>query len=49
MPEQPVLDVLRLEGLFEQRIVLKIDHAERQVFAGSPVGLDLLQLVGAQR
>ena len=49
MPEQPVLDVLRLEGLFEQGIVLKIDHAERQVFAGSPVGIDVLQFLGAQR
>jgi hypothetical protein len=49
MPEQPVLDVLGLERLFEQRISLKIDHAEREVFAGSPVSIDLFELGSSQR
>ena len=40
--EQPVLDVLGLEGFFQQRIVLQIDHAERQVVAGSPIGVSPL-------
>ena len=49
MSEQPVLDVLRLERFFQQRIVLQIDHAQAQVIAGPPVGIGLAQFLGAER
>jgi hypothetical protein len=39
MAQKPVLDVLGLERLSQKRIVLKIDHAERQVVACSPIGV----------
>ena len=48
MSEQPVLDVLRLKGLFEQWVFLEIDHPERQVLARSPVSIGFSQFVGAQ-
>ena len=43
MAQKPVLDVLGLERLLQKGIVLKIDHAERQVVARSPVSVGLLQ------
>ena len=49
MSEQAILDVLGLERLFEQRIVPQIDHAEREILAGAPVGIGFSQFVGAQR
>ena len=49
MAEQPLLDVLRLERLAQQRIVLQIDHAERQVVAGSPIGIGFAQFIGIER
>jgi hypothetical protein len=49
MPEQPVLDVLCLEGLPEERVFLQVNHAERQVITGAPVCMNLTQLVGAER
>src|SRR5579871_33093 len=45
MSQKPVLDVFRLQRLFEQRIVPEINHSERQVFARSPVGVNFLQFV----
>ena len=42
--EQPVLDVLGLQRLLQQRIVLEVDHADRQVIARPPVGVHQLQL-----
>src|ERR1017187_40841 len=39
MAQKPVLDVLRLERLFQKRIVLKINHAERQVVTRSPISV----------
>jgi hypothetical protein len=39
MAQKTVLDVLGLERLLQERVVLKIDHAERQVVARSPIGV----------
>jgi hypothetical protein len=41
MSQQPILDVFGLEGFLQERIGLKLDHAERQVIARSPVGVGL--------
>src|SRR5271157_5466324 len=41
MSEQAVLDLLRLQSFPQQRIVLEVNHAERQVLARPPVGVDL--------
>src|SRR6478609_5886080 len=37
--QKTVLDVLRFQGFLKQRIALQVDHAERQVVAGAPVGV----------
>src|SRR5262249_29017478 len=44
MTQEPVLDVLGLERLLQKRIVLKIDHAKRQVLARTPISFGLSQL-----
>jgi hypothetical protein len=46
MAQKPVLDVLGLERLFQKRIILKIDHAERQVVTCSPIGVGPCQVQG---
>ena len=46
--EQAVLDVLRLERLLQQRVVLQIDHPERQVSACSPVSVDFPEFLRTQ-
>ena len=38
--QQARLDVLLREGLLEQRIVVEIDLADREVVGRSPVGVD---------
>ena len=43
--QQAVLEMLGTERLPEQGILTQIDHARTQVVAGSPVSLDLAQLV----
>ena len=43
MAEQPRLDVLALERLFQQRIVEQINLADRQVVQGPPIGIQLVQ------
>ncbi|OIQ88722.1 hypothetical protein GALL_293760 [mine drainage metagenome] len=45
VPEQAALDVFGLQGLFEQGIVAQVDHACRQVVAGTPVGIDVLDFL----
>src|ERR1043165_4652080 len=49
MAEQAGLDVLSPQRFLEQRIVQKIDHAETEVVAGSPVNLGFAQLLRAER
>src|SRR6266702_2723901 len=43
MPEQPWLDVLTLERSFQERVVIEIDLADRQVICGPPIGVHSLQ------
>jgi hypothetical protein len=46
--EEAILDVLGLERFAEERIVLKVEHAEDEVIAGTPEGVGFLQLFGAE-
>ena len=46
--QQPLLDVLRLQRLAQQRIGAQIDHAGGQVVAGPPVGVDLAKFFTGQ-
>ena len=39
MAEEPRLDVILCEGLLEQRIVVEINLADREVVGGAPVGI----------
>ena len=43
--EQPLFDVLCLQGFAKQRVVAQIDHAGGQIVAGPPVSVDLPELV----
>ena len=47
--QQARLDVLDLQRLAEQGVVLEVEHPQAQVEAGPPVGVDLAQLLGAER
>ena len=49
MAQQARLDVLELQRLAEQRVVLEVEHPQAQVEAGPPVGVDLAQLLRAER
>ena len=49
VPEQPRLDVLPLERLFQQRIVEKVDLPDREVIRGPPVSIHLTQFFGGER
>jgi len=42
--EEAVFDVFGLEGFFEQRVLLEVDHAESEVVAGGPEGVGLVEL-----
>ena len=46
--EQTPLGVFKFERLLEQRVVAQVDHACRQVVAGTPVGVDVFDFVGRQ-
>ena len=46
--EQPRLDVLAGERLLQQRVVVEIDLADRQVVRGPPVGIQQLLLLDRQ-
>jgi hypothetical protein len=48
MSQKPVLDVFRLKRFPQERIVLQIDHAETQIIASAPVGMDLSQSIGSE-
>src|SRR6266436_5386286 len=41
VPKQPILNVLWPQRLAEEGIRAKIDHARRQIIAGSPIGIHL--------
>ena len=47
--EQPRLDVLALERLFQERVVEQVDLPDREVVGGPPVGVDLAEFVGCER
>ena len=49
MTEQTGFDVLLRQRLFQERIVVEVDLAYRQVVRGPPVGVDLIQLVTTER
>ena len=48
MAEQPRLDMLQSKRLAKQRIVEQIDLPDRQVIGGTPVGIDVVQLLCGQ-
>ena len=45
VPKQTGLDVLRTQRLFQQGIVLEINHADGQVIGRAPVSVKQLKLV----
>jgi hypothetical protein len=47
--EQPVLDLVDGQRLLEQRVVPEVDHADRKIVAGAPVGVEERDLVWRQR
>jgi hypothetical protein len=47
--EEPVLHVFSFQRLFQQRVVLQVDHSHRQVVACPPEGIHQFQLVFRQR
>ena len=49
MAEQPVLDVLRLQRLLQQRIRLQVGHSKGKIVARPPEGIDVPRVVLAQR
>src|SRR6266446_5849081 len=49
MAQQSRLGLLDFERLAQQRILLQIQHPQAKVEAGAPVGVDLVQLIGAER
>ena len=48
MAEQPLLDVLRTQRFAQQRIVLEIDHPDRQVVARAPVRVEQVKFLCGQ-
>ena len=49
VPQQSVLDVLRLERLAQQGVVLQIDHAQSEVIASAPEGMHPIKFFNPQR
>jgi hypothetical protein len=49
VPEEPRLDVLLRERLLEQRVVVEIDLADRQVVGGAPVRIDEREFLVRER
>jgi hypothetical protein len=45
MSQEPRLDVVRPQGLFQQGIIQQIDLSDGQVIRGSPIAVEQLQLV----
>ena len=49
VPEQTMLDMRRHQRFCEQRVVLQINHPDRKIIAGSPVGVHGLQFGRRER
>jgi hypothetical protein len=49
MTQEPILDVLRLQRLAQQRILSQIKHSRAKIVARHPVGIHLPQLFGLKR
>ena len=47
--EQSWLDVLKTQGNFEQRIIIQIDLANREIVGCTPIGVHLLDEVERKR
>jgi hypothetical protein len=47
--EQPRLDVLEPQRLAQQRVVQQVDLSDREVVRRPPVGVDAIELLGAER
>ena len=47
--QQPRLDVLGLQRLLQQRVVVEVDLADRQIVGRPPVGVHLAQQFGGKR
>jgi len=45
MAEQPVLHMLCLQGLLEERIVLEVDHPDRKIIASPPIRIHQFQFL----
>src|SRR4029079_8576988 len=48
MSKQAWFDVLKYERRFEQRIILQIDLADREIVCGAPIGVHLSQQIGRE-
>src|SRR5215467_1675261 len=46
--QQATLNVFALQRLFQEGIVLKVDHAQHQVVTSAPVGVRLAQILSVQ-
>ncbi len=49
MPEQPRLDVIDRQRLFEQRVLAQIDLADRQIIRRTPVGMHAAKHIWRER
>jgi hypothetical protein len=47
--QKPILDVFRLQRLFQERVLLQVDHAQGHIVASTPIGLHLAHFLGAER
>jgi len=45
MAEKAALDVLRFQRFTQQRIGLEINHSKGEVFARTPISIDLFQFL----
>jgi hypothetical protein len=49
MPEQSILEVFGTERFPQKRIVAQVNHACAKIVAGTPIRVDIVQLVGCER
>ena len=49
VPKQPALDMFDPQRFSEERVVLQINHPDRQVVARAPICVERAQLLGRQR
>src|ERR1035438_8942418 len=48
VPEESILEMLGADGVFQQRVVTKVDHPRAKVVASPPVGIDFAEFFGGQ-